>query len=229
MIRTVLLRSALGIASLLVPAVAAAQIPPAAYPPPAPPPPPMSTDAVAVPMAPPGGAAGAAPMAMVPKSPDDMGGSIGFGIGIIPNAQLVGTTGIVGIKAWLSNSVALAPTLGLGYSKPKDVDATWSFRPEAVVLFAPFKSTSTRFELGAGVGLSLSKDAPSMLMPTTDTLVDIYIPLQAGVEHFFARWFSMGIAASMRIIEYRKQGEANQFDFSIDSTRLLGQLFFYTD
>ena len=32
---------------------------------------------------------------VAPKAPDDMTGSIGFGVGVIPNAQLAGTTGQV--------------------------------------------------------------------------------------------------------------------------------------
>ena len=34
--------------------------------------------------------------------------------------------------------------------------------------------------------------------------VNIYVPIQAGVEHFFTRWFSMGIAAQSNLIDYQK-------------------------
>lgn len=244
MIRPVLRMTMLAAASLFVSATAAAQgasvtYPTAPQPPSAPAMPtapsvPMGTDAVAVPTSPSGAAAPGAPMALVPKTPDDLSGAIGFGVGVTANSQLIGTSKDVGVKAWLSDTVALAPLLTFGYSKQKGMDASWRLRPEVVLLFVPFKSASTRFELGGGLGIDVGKNAPTATTPpatpqSTDTSFAISVPIQAGVEHFFARWFSMGIAARVPLVQFTTVGETNTISFAIDSTTLLGQLFFYTD
>jgi hypothetical protein len=238
MIRPVLRMTTLAAASLFVSATAAAQgasvtYPTAPTPPSAPamptaPAAPVGTDAVAVPTTT-GTATPVAPMALAPKAPDDLTGAIGFGVGVTANSQLIGTTSAVCIKAWLSDTMALAPLLSFGYSKPKGVDAAWRLKPEVVLLFVPFKSTSTRFQLGGGLGIDVGKQAPTATATSTDTSFTIYVPIQAGVEHFFARWFSMGIAARVPLVSFTTQGESNTIAFAIDSTNLLGQLFFYTD
>jgi hypothetical protein len=233
MIKNAVRMSALGVASLLVAAPALAQVNVQVTTPemPAPPalPPPEAPISEVPSATPPTGVPG--PMALAPKSGDDLSGALGFGVGVIASPELVGTNGVVGIKYWSSDSFALAPALNFGFRKPKDVDATWQFRPELVFLFAPYKSTSTRFELGAGLGLGLSKSGPTVAMPTasTDTAFNVYVPIQAGVEHFFTRWFAMGIAARFNLIDFQTQGDYNEVAFSINSTSLLGSLFFYTD
>jgi hypothetical protein len=235
MIKNALRMSALGVASLLVAAPALAQVqvqvttpempaPPALAPPEAP----ISEVPSATSASP-----GMGAMALAPKAGDDLSGSIGFGVGVIAGPELVGTNSQVGIKYWSSDTFALAPSLKFGFAKQKDVDASWNLDPELVFLFAPYKSTSTRFEIGAGLGLGLSKGGVVVTPPavaSTDTAFNIYIPIQAGVEHFFTRWFSVGIAARSSLFTFRKQGDAVQdFAFAINSTNLLGQLFFYTD
>jgi hypothetical protein len=225
--------SALGVASLLVAAPALAQVnvqvttPEMPAPPALPPPeaPISEVPSATAPTAVPG------PMALAPKSADDLSGSLGFGVGVIAGSQLVGTNSQVSIKYWSSDTFALAPSLNFGFRKPKDVDATWQLKPELMFLFAPYKSTSTRFEIGAGLGLGLSKTGPTTAMPTPnpDTAFDVYVPIQAGVEHFFTRWFAMGIAARFNLLDFQTQGDYNEVSFSINSTSLLGSLFFYTD
>ena len=232
MIRNVLCMSALGVASLLAVAPAVAQVNVQVTTPEMPAAPTAPESPISeVPTAPTlPGAPG--PMALAPKSGDDMSGSLGFGIGVAAGAELIGTTGVVGIKYWSSDTFALAPSLNFGFTKQKDVDASWQFSPELVLLFAPYKSTSTRFEIGAGLGMGLSKEGATVAnpMPNTDTRVDIYIPIQAGVEHFFTRWFSMGIAAHSKLFEFTQQGDAIQtISMTINSTNFMGQLFFYTD
>jgi len=66
----------------------------------------------------------------------------------------------------------------------------------------------------------------------SDTAVEIFLPISAGVEHFFAKWFSMGILVTDRLVDYGKQGDAWALNVSIDNTRsmtMVGFLFFYTD
>jgi hypothetical protein len=155
-----------------------------------------------------------------------MTGSIGFGVGVIPNAQLAGTNGEVAVKYWMSDKIAIVPALIFSLTKTTGVDTAWVFNPEAVALYVPFRSTTTRLLVGGGVGVSLSKLMP-MLQP--DTTFEVYLPIQGGVEHFFTRWFSMGIAARTRLFDYAKTGGASTTGFAINSTSLLGSLFFYTD
>jgi hypothetical protein len=246
MTRPVLRLTTLAAASLFVSATAAAQGASVTYPT-APQPPsvptmptapaaPMGTDAVAVPTTSSSATATpVAPMALAPKASDDLSGAIGFGVGVTTNSELIGTSKEVGVKAWLSDTLALAPLLSFAYTKKKDVDASWRLQPEVVLLFAPFKSASTRFELGGGLGFNVGKAAPATVTPPAtagpvDTVFSVYVPIQAGVEHFFARWFSMGIAARVPLVQFTRESESsNTISFAIDSTSLLGQLFFYTD
>ena len=118
--------------------------------------------------------------------------------------------------------LVVSPSLVFDITKPAGPGSmtAWQFSPQAVILFVPFRSTSTRLLVGGGLGIRLQKTPPAA------TQVEFYIPIQAGVEHFFTRWFSMGIAAQFHLIDYRKDTE---FRFSIDTTQLLGSLFFYTD
>jgi hypothetical protein len=49
------------------------------------------------------------------------------------------------------------------------------------------------------------------------------------VEHFFTRWFAMGIGAEFNLIDVSKQGDPWTMDISINNTTYMGSLFFYTD
>ena len=87
----------------------------------------------------------------------------------------------------------------------------------------------SRLEVGAGFGFGVGKPAPG-----ANTAVRIYVPIQAGVEHFFTRWFSMGIAARTQLIDYQKDDHFSSAintttNSSILNTSAVGQLFFYTD
>ena len=208
--------AALGVASLLVTALpASAQPVDPNAPPPTNNPPPVAASSMPAPMA---------PMA-VAKSPDDMTGSVGFGVGLISNAELFGTDSNVAIKYWMSNTLALVPAFTFAYSKTDGVDATWVLGPEALVLFTPFVASSTRLQVGGGLGFAVGQRGH-------ETAFQINIPIQAGVEHFFMRWFSMGIAVRSNLFEYIDPGRRRLDDerSMIDTrTSLLGSLFFYTD
>jgi hypothetical protein len=164
-----------------------------------------------------------APMAM-PKAADDMTGSVGFGVGLAANVELVGTTPDVALRYWLHDNLVLEPSFAFGVTKSSGVDTGWNFAPQLVVMFVPFRSTSTRLLIGGGLGFSVGKTPP-----VTDTAFAINIPVRAGVEHFFTRWLSAGIAAGENFFSYQKQGTPYQMAFNLNTATLVGQLFFYTD
>jgi hypothetical protein len=206
--------SALALAGLLIaPLSALAQTQPPGAPPPPPP------EAAPPPPPPPVAAAPA-----MPRAEGDMTGSLGFGIGVIPSTQIVGTAGQVALKYWYQENLALVPALNLSIAKAMGTNTNWTFNPELVALYVPWRNTSTRLEIGGGLGFSFGKNAPA-----TDTLFNVYLPIQGGVEHFFTRWFSLGIAARTNFFAWTKQGDAWNFAFDINTAAFLGQLFFYTD
>jgi len=49
------------------------------------------------------------------------------------------------------------------------------------------------------------------------------------VEHFFTRWFAMGIAADFNLFNVSKQGDPWTLNVSLSNTAYMGSLFFYTD
>jgi hypothetical protein len=65
---------------------------------------------------------------------------------------------------------------------------------------------------------------------STDTAIDLYIPIQLSVEHFFTRWFSMGIAIDERFLDFNKP-DSNSWTLGIgiDTLSYMGSLTFYTD
>jgi len=165
----------------------------------------------------------AAPM-MAPMAADDMTGSVGLGVGVAAGTSLiVPDTANLMLKYWMSDAMALVPRLSLGMSKTKDVDASWGFAPEILADFTLLKGASTRLDAGIGIGFSVSK------VPPADAAIDIYIPVQLGVEHFFTRWFSMGIAINERFLDFQKQGDPWTVGIGLDTLSYMGSLFIYTD
>jgi hypothetical protein len=174
---------------------------------------------------------------MAPKASDDMTGSVGFGVGVGSSAatansspSLITTDNTVAIKYWMSDALAIVPRLTLTMSKsktpPNDAGPTaWQFNPEVLASFVLLKGASTRLAAGLGLGLNLSKNINS----TADTTFGINIPIEVGVEHFFARWFSMGIAMHDNFISYSKTGDQYSFGLSVNTLAYMGSLFFYTD
>ena len=162
-----------------------------------------------------------------PKGSEDMTGSLGFGVGVTAGTSLVIPNANIALKYWLSDSLAVVPAFNFLVLKPAPAGSqtTWNFNPEVVVLYVPFRSTSTRLSVGGGLGIGIGK-AP----PATNTAVHIYLPIQAGVEHFFTRWFSMGIAARSNLIDYNKDvAFSSAISTSSNNLAAVGQLFFYTD
>jgi hypothetical protein len=218
---------ALGAATLLATASVAL-----AQPQPMPPPPPPGTPEPPPPPPPP--ATEVAPMsplaaATMPKSPDDMTGSIGFGIGIGSSSQLLSsafadtaTSKQVAVRYWTSDTLVLQPSLLFALNKTSGVDANWTLAPEFVALFVPVRGTSTRLLVGGGLGIVLNKTPPN------DTTFMFYLPIQAGVEHFFTRWFSLGPAARTHFFQMAT-GDPWNIQMTIANTSLMGSAFIYTD
>jgi len=169
----------------------------------------------------------AAPV-MAPKASDDMTGSVGFGTGVVAGTSLVTTSGTIAMKYWMSDAMALIPQLSLNINKTKGVDTGWQFAPQVLADFTLLKGASTRLSGGLGVGLTLAKNmAPAT---TTDTYIAFRIPVQLGVEHFFTRWFSMGLGTTFNFLSYVKDGTAPwSMNVEVSNIRYMGSLFFYTD
>jgi Domain of unknown function (DUF2715) len=168
------------------------------------------------------------------KGSEDMTGSLGFGLGVTAGTQtLITPTTSIALKYWLNDTLVVVPAFNFNVNKPAPAGSTttWTFNPEAVILFVPFRSTSTRLEVGGGFGFSIGKPVGAV-----NTDVQIYVPIQAGVEHFFTRWFSLGIAARANLIDYHKDvgfsstiTTTSNTNAVIPAASAVGQLFFYTD
>lgn len=167
-----------------------------------------------------------APM-MAPRAPDDMTGSVGFGVGVGSSATtttLVTTDNTISIKYWMSDAMALVPKLTFGLTKTKGQDAGWSLAPELLASFVLLKGASTRLSAGIGLGFGLAKASTA-----DDTTIGLYIPVQLGVEHFFTRWFSMGVGVGERFFDFTKTGDTWSMALRADTLAYMGSLFFYTD
>jgi len=197
---------------------------------PAPAPAPMYAPAQAPMMAPAQEAAvmPAAPM-MAPRASDDMTGSVGFGVGVVAGSDLVKTNDTIMMKYWMSDAMAIVPKLDLSINKTKNVDTTWGLAPAVLADFTLLKGASTRLSAGGGLGLAFAKNQPPAVATSTDTYVNIFVPAQVGVEHFFARWFSMGLGAQFHVLDFQKQGDGWKFGFDLSNTTYMGSLFIYTD
>ena len=187
----------------------------------------------------------AAPM-MAPKASDDMTGSVGLGVGVVGGSTGVTTsngtttttgnilvapdTGNLMLKYWMSDAMAIVPRLTFGYAKTRVAGATeagpasWALAPEVIASFTLLKGASTRLAAGAGIGFMVGKTGGA-----SDTSFGINIPIELSVEHFFTRWFSMGIAVHEPLLAYTKTGDVWSFGLQLDSTQYMGSLFFYTD
>jgi hypothetical protein len=170
---------------------------------------------------------------MAPKAPDDMTGSVGFGTGVVAGTSLVApNTGVLMMKYWMSDAMAIVPRLVLDIFKAKGADTAWMFAPSVLADFTLLKGASTRLSAGIGLGLGFAKNQATPLFTGGDqtaTQIQVFVPCEIGVEHFFARWFSMGIAADFNFIDFQKQGTPWTVDFAVNNVTYLGSLFFYTD
>jgi hypothetical protein len=164
-------------------------------------------------------------MAAAPRSMNDMTGALGFGVGLVNNIELVGTSPNVALKYWMHDNLAISPALNFNVTKNMGANTVWNFTPSVVALWVPWQSTATRLEVGGGIGLNVGKTPAG----ATDTTFGVILPIQGGVEHFFTRWLSAGIAASSTLFSYTKTGTPWQMAFQVNTAQLAGSLFFYTD
>jgi hypothetical protein len=188
-----------------------------------------------------------------------MTGSLGFGVGVGAGANdLVKPGAHIYMRYWFNDSLSIVPSLQFKLFKRKGIDMQWGVAPSTELVYCPWKTASTRFAIGGGIGLSFDKwsmkDAegrpdlgsqpppppdpndpprnPEPSQPPSKVTVFIYVPISAGVEHFFTRWFSMGVLVTDRLVEYGKNGDNWALAASIDNTKsleMVGFLFFYTD
>jgi len=233
LISTTAIASILGAA---LPAFAQAPAPAPMYAP-APAPAPMMAPAPA-----PGPEAAVMPAApvMAPRAADDMTGSVGIGTGVNAGTSLVAPdVANLMMKYWMSDAMAIVPRLAFTINHVKGAANTpWQFSPSVLADFVLLKGASTRLAAGLGLGLAFAKNAtanigspaaPAFAGDTTATYLGVFVPVQIGVEHFFARWFSMGVAANFDVLRFEKQGSPWQFVMDISNINYLGSLFFYTD
>jgi hypothetical protein len=175
-----------------------------------------------------------------------MTGSVGFGVGIVAgstgsttaangtttatgNLLIAPDTGSIFMRYYLSDSMSIVPKLDFSLHKQKDTDATWGFAPEVNALFTLLKGASTRLDAGVGLGFHLAKNQAPANTGSDKTYFDIYVPVTLGVEHFFTRWFAMGIWTSSPVIAFAKQGDPWGMILSVNNTSYMGTLTFYTD
>jgi hypothetical protein len=207
-----------------LPALAQAPVPAPMY---APAPPPMMAPAPAPAPMPMADAAPVMPADVAaPAAADDMTGSVGFGVGITSgtNDLIKPTTSTVMMKYWLSDALAIMPELSLLISKTKDVDAAWSLGLGAVAMFNLMQGASTRFDAGVGLRFSAGKTPPA-----EDTAIALGIPVRLNVEHFFTRWFSMGLGTGFDVLHFDKPGDSWTMTVALENLSYMGSLFFYTD
>jgi len=188
----------------------------------------------------------AAPV-VAPKAADDMSGSIGFGVGIIGGTDnlVKPDTGNLMMKIWLNDAIALMPFVGLQLTKQKDNDALWGTDIGALAEFTIIKGASTRFSVAAGL-----RETNRKVIDTSDPTIDVAtttyslgIPARLNVEHFFTRWFSVGLGAGFNVLSFTYKSieatmkssglsqDTSSWSVGCDINNLtyLGSLFFYTD
>ena len=206
----------------------------------APAPAPMYAPAPAPMMAPALEPAAVMPVApiVVPRSPDDMSGSIGFGVGLQQGTSLVvPNTASVAMKIWVNDTMALVPQLIDQVTKEKDSDTQWRFAPAILLDFTLLKGASTRFNGGAGIGLDIfgqmKEQGTGANDPTRDFGIAFAIPVQLAVEHFFTRWLSISLGTTFDLVRatYSKTDPTSTWKLTeeISNFRYMGSLFIYTD
>jgi hypothetical protein len=173
-----------------------------------------------------------------------MSGQLGIGVGVgAGGTSLISTRDAeINMKYWLSDTLSLMPQLALGVFTTSGLSTGYKIDPAALILYCPWKTTSTRLSVGGGLGLDFEKvptrtpgtppGAPPTATIPANATIGITLPIYAGVEHFFTKWFSMGVAVQNDFLAYRKNGTTHSFDFGFDTTattRAVGFLFFYTD
>jgi hypothetical protein len=113
--------------------------------------------------------------------------------------------------------------------KETDEDTTWSFEPSALAAYTLFKDASTRLSASAELGLALTKNKDPASAVNANTHVGLFVPVEIGVEHFLARWLSIGVSARYNFLNFWQQGSRRSFDLEVSNTEYQGSVFIYTD
>jgi hypothetical protein len=164
---------------------------------------------------------------------------VGFGVGVSAGNSLIKPdTANLSMKYWMNDGMALLPKLDFTIGKVKGADATWKIAPSVAIELGLIKGASTRFNAVVGVGISAGKQMGTVhndvtnkdepVMPK-DATISLFVPAGLNVEHFFTRWFSMGMGAYFNLINFNKTGDAWTFDLNLSNVNYVGSLFIYTD
>jgi len=179
----------------------------------------------------------AAPL-VAPKAADDMSGSVGFGVGVVAGTDLLTIkSSDLSMKYWVNDAMALIPKLNFSLGKAKDQDASWNLSPSLLAEFGLIKGASTRFNAAIGLGLGFGKIPPTTTtvggvtttVGSSDVKIQLFIPAGLNVEHFFTRWFSMGMGAYFNLVDFNKQGDGWSLGMNVNNLNYVGSLFIYTD
>jgi hypothetical protein len=165
------------------------------------------------------------PPAAAPKATpsDDMSGAIGVGVGVIAGSSFITIAPAVSLRYWINDSLALSAGLVLKMDAVKNADTSWQLSPSAMILFSPKKVLSTRLLIGVGLAETTVKNPPA------DVAVTLSVPVFLGLEHYFTRWFAMGVAMQDDFLKYTSGTDSYEFTVSFNSANYVGSLFFYTD
>jgi hypothetical protein len=164
------------------------------------------------------------------KHENDMTGATGFGVGVLPGSSFIKPdTSLLTVKLWRSDTMAIVPRLKLSLHKETDQNTAWTIEPSAIVAYTLFKGASTRLHAGAGVGMALAKNQDPATAVNSNAHVGLFVPAEIGVEHFFTRWLSIGIAARFDFLNLWKQGDHFSLDLEASDTEYQGSIFIYTD
>jgi len=188
-------------------------------------------------------ASGAAPVAGVASPPaaepvfapvrqreGDVAGAWGVGVGVVAGTSFIKPdTSVLTFKYWKNEDLAVVPRLRFAAAKEKDQMSTWSLEASTLLSFVLLRRGATRLAAGGGLGVALANDQYPATAVNTDTHLGLLLPVEIGVEHFFASWFSMGISASFNLLDVWKQGDAWAMNVEIGNTEFLGSVFFYAN
>ncbi len=158
------------------------------------------------------------------STPIDMTGKLGVGVALdLASTTLVKFAPRVSLPYWLSDDLAIVPSLQFNFTKQKDVDANTIVNVSGMALYSLFKGKTTRFNVGGGLGLGFTK------LGSADAIIGANIPVYLGVEHFFKEWLSLNVGAGMNLFAFTKQGDNWQMSFDIDTAMFMGGLTIYID
>jgi len=201
--------------------------------------------------------------------PLEVAGRVGFGVGIfaIPGGWssslgALGATqpigGVVGIRWWVKERLAVLPSLNLSISH-STVPNTTEFQtyiqggsftngtvaPALSLGYAAYRGKTTRFLLIGGLGFSYETQAERQSIPTTGNgggtsryvtskTLGFNVPFGFALEQFFTSRISAVVGAQAPLFEYQstKIGNADAattIGSNFSATQLGASIYFYTD